>query len=419
MKAAFATFGTFAFYFFFGAFHDSLKHIAPAFSKYSIILPFILISYILLLWYLKIVKQSKRLAVYLNILFIILIAFDLFGIIPKLVNTKSKHFTINEAQGLQKPNVYLLVLDGYAGFQQLQSTFKFTNESFLSSLSTLGFTVAKSATSNYAATPFSMASLLSMSYHDDLKNLQYTDENLKYCYKKILQSEVVSGFRSIGYHIVNNSIFDIKDKEAIISKTFLKSGTELITAQTLLSRVRKDLYYNFIIQYLRKSSLYKRFIMEDFRNNELLYEKTFKQSEVFTTQPLFIYTHLLMPHFPYYFNAKGELNDEESLGPENLRNKNLYLAYLQFVNGKVLNLLKQIIQNDKKAVILLLSDHGYRYANDGKLMFSNLSAIYDSESRIRNYTTSISNVNVFRVLFNDLFKTNIPLLPSKNFFLKY
>jgi hypothetical protein len=379
------------------------------------LLVFLLLAYLFSLLGLKRRAFGKKPAVYLNVLFIFLIFMDLMLIIYQVEKNKSKQFAIVETTPLAKPNVYLLVLDGYAGTKQLQYTFHFHNDVFLDSLSALGFSVMKNSTSNYSSTPFSIASLLSMSFHKELKNFEYTDENLNYCYKKITQSNVVSGFTSLGYQFINYSIFDIKGETSLINKTFLKSGTDLITAQTLWSRIKRDLYDNFIIKHMRGSSLYKDFMMKDYYNNELLYDRTLRQTVVSYSKPKFVYTHLLMPHFPYYFNANGDLNGMDKISPENMDNEHLYLEYLQYANGKILTLLNKIIREDKNSIILLLSDHGYRYAGDGNLIFSNLSAIYDNQLRIKDYAASVTNVKVFRVLFNNLFQTQLQLLPNKSF----
>jgi hypothetical protein len=414
-KAAFATFISFVIYFFFGAIHDFIKPVVPAFfSKYSFLLSFLLLGYLLLLYWLRNRRPGNRFFVYLNVLFFTLIIFDLIRIIQKMDDEKSRDLVLKSKTGMSKPNVYLLMLDEYAGPEQLQRSFNFSNQSFLDSLSALGFALNKHAASNYSSTPFSVASLLSMSFHDELKNFDYTDANLNYCYKKISQSYVVSGLRSLGYRFFNYSIFDFEGESKLISGSFLKSGTELITTQTLWSRVKKDLYYNFILRNMRESSLYKNYMLKDFHNNELLYRKTVQQASQSSSQPKFVYTHLLMPHFPYYFNAKGVVNSWEQISPESMSNEKLYLGYLQYVNEKILSLLNVIISSDKDAVILLLSDHGYRYANDGDLVFSNLMAVYNSKKK-EHSTLADSNVNVFRVLFNDLFETQFPLLPDKHF----
>lgn len=416
-KAALATFAGFFIFFFFGTIHDFLKQSGPVFfSRYGYLLPSLFLLYLFFVFGLRRKNLGKRHAVYLNVLLVLLIVTDLVAVAWNATRNKTGGFVITERPGVAKPDVYLLMLDEYAGEEQLQQIFRFSNNQFLDSLSALGFQIAKSSASNYSATPFSMASLLSMSYHLELKNFKYTDENLNYCYKKISQSNVVSGFKSLGYQFVNYSIFDFKSERSIINKTFLKSGIELITTQTLWSRVKRDLWDNFIANHMGTSSLYDDLIMKDHKNNELLYEKTLQEAKSRSVQPRFIYTHLLMPHFPYYFNAEGKLNDKKlMLGSENMYNQELYIGYLQYANQRVLHLVNEIIRADKSAVILLLSDHGYRYANDPSFIFLNLSAIYDPRNIVSSYPYSSSNVNVFRRLFNDLFDAQLPFLVDKQY----
>jgi hypothetical protein len=415
-KSALAVFVSFFIYFFFGAVHDIIKSLVHNFlSSYSFLLILLILSYLFLLFHLKQIRLNRKLAVYLNFLFVLLIFTDIVLITLNVIRYDRKEFSIAATSSIFKPNIYLIVVDGYAGENQLKSTFNFQNDLFLNGLRALNFSVIKNANSNYSATPFSIASLLSMSYHNDLNNFKYTDKNLNYCYKKISRSDVVSGLKSVGYQFFNYSIFDIQGEKSLINKTFLKSGTELITSQTLWNRVKRDLYENFIFSYMRNSYLYEHLIMQDYYNNELVYNRTIDLSFKYSTSPKFVYTHLLMPHFPYYFNSNGKLNSIDQLGPETINNKVLYLEYLQYANGKILALLNKLISGDKNALILLLSDHGFRYANDGNLIYSNLLAIYDKNHYISKIETLNSNVNVFRLVFNSLFQSKLKLLPDKNF----
>ena len=416
LKASFAVFVTFFFYYFFGAFHDSLKlFIQGFFSSYSFLLCFLIIFFLLVLIYLFKKAISWKISFYLNTLFTLLISLDIVLIALQFVHHKSNDFIIADNSQMLKPNIYLIVVDGYAGSSQLKTSFNFLNDNFLNELSTLKFAIIENSRSNYTSTPFSMASLLSMSYHKELNNFQYTDKNLNYCYNKISNSEVVSGLESLGYMFLNNSIFDFKGKNSIIDKTFLKSGSDLITSQTLFSRIKRDLYENFIFQHMRKSWLYKDLLMKDYYNNELVYNRTIEQVSETLSKPKFVYTHLLMPHFPYYFNSRGKLNSMDKLSPENLNNKYLYLEYLKYVNDKLLTLISKIISTDKQSIILLISDHGYRYSNDGNLIFSNLFAIYDNQHHFVKLDPDLTNVNAFRILFNSLFQTNLKILPNHYF----
>ncbi|HEU0112984.1 MAG TPA: hypothetical protein VFQ73_19065, partial [Flavisolibacter sp.] len=149
-------------------------------------------------------------------------------------------------------------------------------------------------------------------------------------------------FQQHGYEFYNNSIFDIGNAASRSQKTFLISGVDLISSQTLWSRVKKDLYYNFLMNYLGNSSQYKDFVYNDLENNLLLYNKTKADANIRSNKPKFIYTHLMMPHFPYYFNETGQLNQLADLRYDQLKRKDLYLGYLKYCNRQVLSLVHHI-----------------------------------------------------------------------------
>jgi hypothetical protein len=64
----------------------------------------------------------------------------------------------------EKPDVFLVVLDGYAGRQTLESDFEVQTPGIVSALENIGFEVPVSAWSSYPTTISSVPSLLNMSY---------------------------------------------------------------------------------------------------------------------------------------------------------------------------------------------------------------------------------------------------------------
>lgn len=410
-KAALAAFISLSIFFFFGPLYDTLKEIADNtfLIKYSFLLSALFCIYIVSLLLVKKATLGIRLLQFLNTLFFIFIIYDLCVITFKITSEdKEPNFFVKTSN--LKPDVFLLVLDGYAGQEQLFTDFSFDNSFFLNDLKELGFHILKESRSNYSDTPFSVSSLLNFEYLD-LKDFSYTDQNLNYCYKRISKNAVVKVFKDYGYEFVNNSIFDIGDDASLIEKTFLLSGIDLISSQTLTSRIRRDLFNNFVMNHMRQSAVYKDFVFRDYRNNDKLYRKSLTDFRNGGNKPRFIYTHLMMPHFPYYYNAKGELNKLEDLRFDQLNRKDLYLGYLQYCNLKVLSLISEILRSSEKPIaILLLSDHGYRYELRRDLHFSNLAAIYLPNKDYSGYYDSLTNVNQFRILFKKLFNYSLPVI---------
>jgi hypothetical protein len=66
------------------------------------------------------------------------------------------------------PNIFFIILDGYARADVLSEIYQFDNTDFLNSLTNKGFFVANQARANYSQTSLTLASCLNMKYLDDL-----------------------------------------------------------------------------------------------------------------------------------------------------------------------------------------------------------------------------------------------------------
>jgi hypothetical protein len=414
-QALLAVFLSLGFYFFFGWIHDVLKALVPGsfITKYSFLLFALGILYVLLLLLIRKRKPGTTLLFYLNTLFFLLLLIDIAGIGYKLFTKPRQHLPAACAQ-CEKPDVHFIILDGYAGKDQLKEDFEFSDSSFFTSLRKQGFYVMEHSRSNYAATALSVSSVLNMDYNQ-LKSLEINDNLLNYCYRRISENKVTAIFKNQGYGFVNNSIFDIGDDQSVSGKTFLVSGSDLIASQTLSGRLKRDLFQNLVMQYFPESSTAKKIVFADNKNNELLYQRLTPLVKKFK-QPVFSYTHLMMPHFPYYYKEDGNLNAMKDLLPANLNRKDLYIGYLKYTGKKISRLTDDLIRNGKKnTVIILISDHGYRYTGNKKLYYSTIGAVYRSDRNYSMYHDSVSNVNQFRILFNSLFRYKDSLLTSKEF----
>jgi hypothetical protein len=310
--------------------------------------------------------------------------------------------------------VHFIVVDGYAGTEQLAQDFSFTNAAFLDSLKTLGFRVLKKSRSNYVRTEFSMASMLNMDYHQR-KDYSVTDESLFYCYRQIARNKAVASFQQQGYEVVNNSIFDIDNRRSPVRNTFLVTGTDLIESETLLARLRRDVYIPFLMTHLQKTGLYRSFIYQALESDKALAARLEKVTAEKRDKPRLIYTHFLMTHFPYYYRSDGQLNKAEDIRADNYADKTLYLGNLQFSSRRLLSVIREILETSPTPpVIVLASDHGFRYAENPANAFSALNAVYLPGRQYGLYYDSLSGVNQFRVLLNTLFQQRLPLLQDRN-----
>ncbi|RYY64496.1 MAG: hypothetical protein EOO12_09515 [Chitinophagaceae bacterium] len=410
IRGALAAAATLAFYFFFGAFRDALG--STFLSRYSLQLPLWLGAWLLLLWWLR--RRGGRSGLrYLALLLGVLLLVDAVSIARQALRKPELAPTPTRTAG-DRPDVYFLLLDGYAGLDQLQADFGFDNGPFLDSLRSLGFKVQPHSRSNYEDTPFSMASLFQMDYLG-LNRYNYTDAHLNYCYERIYDNPVLRRFRGAGYRVFNHSIFDLKGAPAPIENTLLVSGASLISSGTLGARLYRDLYANLLMTRFPQSAANRHFQLRALELNEDIARRTLDVAAQRSAEPRFVYTHFEMPHAPYYYKADGTLNPLNTM-PGSLDRKDLYLGYLQYCNRYMLQFIRTLqARSARPPVILLLSDHGFRYVPDYRYHHSTLAAVSIPGSNYAGYTDSVSHVNQFPLLFHHLFGDSLALKPHRSY----
>ena len=101
------------------------------------------------------------------------------------------------------PDVYYIILDGYAGANSLKEFSNFDNLEFITFLNDQGFYVHSQSYSNYPETPTSMAATLNMQYVNKLADIVGTDlDSMHPTFKLIQENLVIKNFKSKGYTLV-------------------------------------------------------------------------------------------------------------------------------------------------------------------------------------------------------------------------
>ncbi|HEY9361854.1 MAG TPA: hypothetical protein VIQ00_01230, partial [Chitinophagaceae bacterium] len=242
LKAAIYSFFLLLVFFFFGSVHDLLKQSFPNtfIVKYSVILPFLLISSFLIFVLIRRTKKPFRsTSLYLNILFLILIVTDAVilakenqAFIPKTFSQQfGPGFSICDT--CDKPDIYFIVADEYAGDQELKEIFHFDNSKFLDSLRQLGFKVLKNTTSNYNFTPYSIASTLNMDYLS-LRDSLMTPDTWIFPIKEINENILFPFLEAHGYQTFNFSIFTANNQPPEVEQMFISVKEKIIYSQTMI-----------------------------------------------------------------------------------------------------------------------------------------------------------------------------------------
>ncbi|OQP66488.1 hypothetical protein A3860_13440 [Niastella vici] len=434
-KAALFAFMLMAVYFFFGAIHDFLKeHAGSFFSSYVVLLSAFLILLIVVIVYLK--KRNspfKRLTAFLNLLFIVYILIGAGDLIAKTFRHSDYALSVypfaknntararyKQCPDCHKPDIYFLLMDGYASTVALAKWYQYQNnlDSFLLRKK---FSIQANSRSNYNFTPFSMASILNMSYLQGIANPKNVTVNeYANCEVLIRNNEVINRLSAAGYDIVNYSVFNLAGHPSVARQDFLPLNTRLITERTLFACIRKDIGWKLAKWYPFKW-FWSSDIMQDNRNNQSFIELVKTSAATKSAKPRFVYGHFFMPHSPYYYDKNGQLKDIATITTESLSNPiPAYLEYVTYVNGRIREMITAIQQQNPSAVIILMGDHGNRDVTSEAFpvrYFQNLNAVYYPDNDYKLLYDSISGVNQFRVVLNKLLKQDLPLLPDSSIYL--
>ena len=368
VKAALFTFLLMGFNFFFGYLYDTVKsffstlYFPGSFAlKYTVIISVALLAFAVTAIILKKWKSiPQKVSVYLNLVLFVFILIDLAFVIKKNIfplYNKDLKLAIENVSVCTKtnlPDVYLIIADEYAGSKELTNIFSFDNSSFLDLLRQKGFFVANNSRSNYGFTTYSMASLLNMDYLD-LKRSQANKIDNLFTLKLVCDNKLCTFFKETGYNVHNYSVFDINGQFTQEENSFVPARTKLFTSQTLLNRLKDDVWLT-VAKKLHLKSVVENSLFENLKYNHQIFERTVKTINSRDTIPKFIYTHFELPHFPYYYDQNGNLySNVENIDPGD---RAKYIQYLRYTNTVLLKIVDEIIQSNKTPpVIILMSDH--------------------------------------------------------------
>jgi len=407
-------------YLFFGALHDLIKAISflHFLQSYTILLPVLLIVNVLVIWWLKRSKPLHgKLMLYLNVLFILFCISDVFLLVNKMLTYKETAITnpvaFDVAKASQKPNVYFLLFDEYAGYKSLEDSFGFKNDSLYMILQQQQFRELP-VFSNYDFTPFSISSIVNMSYVPENYNKQLlTQPDIQHRFAEIRNGQVFGAFKTMGYDIANYSIFDIKGKPALSqSNGLFPIHAALLTNKIFHKRLLKDIGWWFVSGKFQLPFLKKTVLYHDDAYNKQVEEKVIELALAKTSKPRFCYAHFFLPHGQYFRDSSGAFNTPAQMA--DLANKSRYISYLKYTNHVIQKLATSISASDPNAIVILMSDHGfYDYIGTGgyhPYNYNNICFVRFPAAPAYISNLPRSNVNLFRYLFNSRFGQNLPYL---------
>ena len=147
-----------------------------------------------------------------------------------------------------------------------------------------------------------------------------------------------------------------------------------------------------------------------------------KQHQKFD-EPIFVYTHLLIPHPPYLFGPEGE--PVSSVGPDGLvswKDEEGYINAVKFANKKIKQVVEELLTDlENPPIIIIQADHGSMFdvnrsnpSNENiEQMMTIFSAYYLPDTEKNLPYDVITPVNTFRIIFNSYLNADYDLLENK------
>ena len=424
--SALVTFFISLWYLFFGAFHDWVRKLSflSFLSSYAVIVPLLIILTVLWIIFLKRNKQlHPKLVLYLNSLLLLYCIYDGYLIWNKYKQSDkalpANTVAFDASKVSQKPNVYFLLFDEYAGYKSLKDSFNFANDSLYDFLQQNEFKILPTH-SNYDYTPFSMSSIVNMNYVDsNYDHRLLTQKDIQQRFGEIRNGRVFSIFSSMGYRLENYSIFDIKDHPALSgSNPLFPIHHYLLTDKIFHNRFIKDLGWWFVTGRFQIPWLKEKYLYRDDKYNKKAEDMVMRSVAEKSSRPKFCYGHFFLPHGAYFRDSAGKYNSPAQM--QDLFNKPLYLSYLKYTNNVIRSLVKNIVTNDPQAIVVVMSDHGfYNYTSPGDddpYNYDNFCFARFPGKNYLPYKESWSTVNFFRYLFNCEFGQKIPYLRDSSIY---
>ena len=253
------------------------------------------------------------------------------------------------------PDIYFIVLDGYARADILANYYGFDNSPFLDGLRARGFQVSDASRSNFYWTFLSVGSSLNLDYVQALLGdaLDPGSRDRSELYRLLRDNRAAHFLRERGYRFVqlqstwggtsSNPYADefLPCQTGIFGNEYLRAVADASWLRALESKASLDVANCHL------------------RNFETL------AAEAGAPGPKFVFAHFMPPHHPYLFDRDGNvlrkatISDQFEFQKRLWEDRRSYVEQLRYVNRRIADVVDRLIKDSPRPpVILLVSDHG-------------------------------------------------------------
>jgi len=239
------------------------------------------------------------------------------------------------------PDIFFIVLDGYASNSSIAEFSGYDNSAFTDSLEKRGFFIAGDSKANYSKTFLSLAATTNMKYlAEELEGMSGT--NRAPFYGLVKNNRVARKLRKNGYKYVHIASGWAATNQAPLADRVLKVGgseVDLAVNDATMFRPFND----------RSMSKKKyRAVTKAFDHLNSV-----KSS---SRRPTYVWAHILAPHGPYVFGADGKFHTGNSTDMKNWRSaqKDNYVEQMQAINRLTETFVANRLKVSKRPVIIII-----------------------------------------------------------------
>lgn len=411
---------------------------SPLFSRHRYLIPLYLGLFAVAVWGIRRLRDTASATQTLNIVALVLFGLPLLSLANYYRTTTNNAHQVRAAgatdtgtplkysgQGTP-PDVYFILLDAYMRGDALKRDMQFDNSDFLNSLKDMGFYVADCSRPNYDFTHASVTSTLNMEYlpelQQELRSEGISDSNALWAL--LLNSKTRNLLKGMGYRSVAfATTFHWTEMED--ADVYLAPGRNSENVQSLLPFEAMLLKGTAAViltdsdaKFFNRAAEVVNFPFDYHVKTELYVLDTLPKLAKMPG-PKFVFVHILIPHVPHVFEPDGTVRVDPNYygaqganGIDSTYQRNGYVDSVQFINSRMLPILKTLIEDSPTPPIIVMEgDHGL----SGQNRTQNLSTYYLPGVNNKGLYAAISPVNSFRVIFNDYFGAHYQLLPDMTY----
>ena len=318
---------------------------------------------------------------------------------------------------LQKPDIYLIVLDSYPNEKILSELFDFDNSDFISFLSSKNFFIPESTFSHYHTSFLSITSLLNMDYINHFTtDVGENSKNRFLAYKMIDENQIMKIAQSQDYVTINIDSGWEATRYISSADVNLCGKNQFLNSQTIVMIIKNSML----------NPIYVKIFESDYRDRINCSFDSLSNLHNETKQPVFVFSHIFLPHGPYYWGPNGEYNVPSKATLEGFhKDKKGFTDQLQFTNKKVKQFVTTILnESEIPPIIILYSDHGTMLNfNDNTISedfiterMSNIMYVHLPNHDYESLKEDSSSINLLRMISNNYLDQNLPYLEEKYYF---